>query len=86
MTKDEFLDLKADVEELKANASKAEGRLSALLEKAKDEFDCDGLEQLETLLDEVCMEETKTETRLKKEWKKFNNEFGELLDDNHDKS
>lgn len=58
----DYLSLKREVEEAKANADRAQGALDELMDRLKQEFDCDSLKDAKALLADLQEKEEQAES------------------------
>lgn len=71
MTSEQFLKLKQEVEETKAEADRAQGALDQLMVTLKEQFQCSDLKQARKLLEELEEKKDRAEAILDKAQKEY---------------
>lgn len=75
----EYQTLKTAARRVKTEIDQAKGTLSALMGNLKKDFDCDTVEEAETLLESMKVSLTESEEAYKKEVTAFKTAYGDLL-------
>lgn len=73
--------LKSDVDKAKRESDRARGTLDAMLERLKNEFDCDDEEEGKELLKKLTDDLAEAESKFKKSLGDFERKWGERLED-----
>jgi len=77
---DRYQKLKGKADELQREADRAEGALEQLMDKLKDEFDCETLEEAEKLSKKLEKEAKKAEEDFETAIDMFEEKWGDVLD------
>ena len=84
MTPAEFIKAKQQLETYKQDYHKAVGSLDTLLDRLKKQFDCDGLEDVDALLEGLEQRAKDLETKADKQLKEFEKRWLQALE-NYDR-
>ncbi len=81
MTSEQFLKLKQEVEETKAEADRAQGALDQLMVTLKEQFQCSDLKQARKLLEELEEKKDRAEVILDKAQKEYERKWKKTSSD-----
>ncbi len=76
-----FEDLKSDVEKLQRDIHRSEGALTQQKQRLKPDFDCDSVDEAETMLEEMKEDCRKIEEKYNEKLEEFEQEWKEQLDE-----
>lgn len=75
----DFEKIKSKVDQLKREQSRAEGALESVMERIKDEFDCDSMAEAKELQKKLNEAAKKAETKYREALEEFEQNWGDLL-------
>lgn len=76
---DQYRRLKRQADDAKAEVDRAEGALSQLMKKLKEDFDCDTLDAAKSLLKQKTAERDEVEQKYNQELASFQKKWGDKI-------